>query len=169
MFVGKKNIGENLLTFPANEDIRIVPVITGSKNGGVLQTIAGVVLIVVGALGETFGAEFGGDAWGPVLMNIGIAMTAGGVIQLLTPVPKTAKPGDTAANASNYSFNGPVNTQAQGNPVPLFYGGPLTIGSAVISAGIQAQDADYTSAPAPIGSGFMGGGGGQNVATIRTA
>lgn len=161
MFVGKKNIGENLLNFPANDDIRIAPIIMGSKRGGVLEVILGVVLIVVGALTSEFG--------GGVLIGPGIALAAGGVVQLLTPVPKTAKPGDTAANASNYSFNGPVNTQAQGNPVPLFYGGPLTIGSAVISAGIQAQDADYTPTAAPPGSGFMGGGGGQNVATIRTA
>lgn len=120
-----------------------------------------MILIVVGALTSWAGGE--------ALIVAGIGMVAGGVVQLLTPVPKTAKPGDTAANASNYSFNGPVNTQAQGNPVPLFYGGPLTIGSAVISAGIQAQDADYSPTSAPIGSGFMGGGGGQNVATIRTA
>lgn len=41
-------------------------------------------------------------------------------------------------------MNGTVNTQAQGNPVPVAYGGHDTmgmlVGSAVISGGIMAED-----------------------------
>ena len=41
-------------------------------------------------------------------------------------------------------MNGAVNTQAQGNPVPLAYGGHDTkgmfTGSAVISGGIYAEE-----------------------------
>jgi predicted phage tail protein len=39
----------------------------------------------------------------------------------------------------SYAFNGPVNMQAQGNPVPVAYGETWT-GSAVISGGIFSED-----------------------------
>jgi predicted phage tail protein len=57
----------------------------GSKSGGVLTTILGVVLIVVGVIGETYGQAFGGGAWGPVAMKLGVALVAGGIVQMLSP------------------------------------------------------------------------------------
>ena len=66
-------------------------------------------------------------------------MAAGGVMQMLTPQAKGLGAQDSPANRASYSFNGPVNTSAQGNPVGLLYG-QLVVGSAVISAGIYAQD-----------------------------
>jgi predicted phage tail protein len=80
-------------------------------------------------------------------------MIIGGVIQLLTPVPKGSA-ANTAANAPSYVFNGAVNTQAQGNPVPLLYG-RMIVGSAVISAGISAED--YVPVETSVGYGYGGG------------
>jgi hypothetical protein len=95
-------------------------------------------------------------------MGAGIAMIAGGVVQLLTPVPKGMSAKDASANTPSYNFNGPVNTEAQGHPVPLFYGGPMTVGSAVASAGIDTVDTAYVPTyDGLIGflkHGFMGGG-----------
>ncbi|KAF2395373.1 hypothetical protein [Pseudomonas frederiksbergensis] len=45
IFRGSKNIDENELSFGGSGEIRIAPVITGSKRAGLLQTIVGVVLI----------------------------------------------------------------------------------------------------------------------------
>lgn len=45
VFRGKKNIGEDELCFQGKGEIRIVPVITGSKRAGLLQTIIGVVML----------------------------------------------------------------------------------------------------------------------------
>ena len=49
-----------------------------------------------------------------------------------------------SAHFAGNSMNGTVHTQAQGNPVPVAYGGHDTkgmfIGSAVISGGILAED-----------------------------
>lgn len=42
-------------------------------------------------------------------------------------------------NKPSYAFGGPVNTTAQGNPVPIGYG-QREIGGAVISAGIYTED-----------------------------
>lgn len=137
VFVGKDNITEEQLDHPVGAaDIRIAPVIRGSKRGGILQIIVGVVLVIVGAFGATWGWWAGGSVWGPALMSMGMSMIAGGVIQLLTPIPKGTGSKDSVDNGASYSFNGPVNTQAQGNPVPLLYG-RLIVGSAVVSAGLH--------------------------------
>lgn len=50
--------------------------------------------------------------------------------------PGTPKPvGD-----ENFVFDGPVNTTRQGNPVPVCYGGPIMVGSQVISVSMQAVE-----------------------------
>ncbi|QHJ81567.1 MAG: hypothetical protein [Caudoviricetes sp.] len=130
VFIGKRNVGEDSLEDPAgNDEIRIAPVIEGSKRAGLLQTIAGVVLIVVGLYtGIT------------PLTNLGVSLALGGITQMLAPQPKGLGAKDDPGNLPSYSMDGAVNTQAQGNPVPVCYGGPLIIGGAIISGGIYAED-----------------------------
>lgn len=134
VFVGKQNLTkEQLQDPPGNEDIRIAPVLLGSKRGGVLNIILGVVLIVVGVYTRNVN-----------LIVQGGAMVVGGVVQMLGPQPKGLGAQDSVENRPNYSMNGTVNTQAQGNPVPVAYGGHdqkgMLVGSAVISGGIMAED-----------------------------
>lgn len=136
VFVGKQNLTKDQLQDPpGQEDIRIAPVLLGSKRGGVLQTIIGVVLIVI---------SYVFPVTAPYLLQPGIAMVIGGVVQMLGPQPKGLGSQDSPENRPNYSMNGTVNTQAQGNPVPVAYGGHDTkgmlTGSAVISGGIMAED-----------------------------
>ena len=133
VFLGKTNIGTDRLEDPAGgADIRIAPVVIGSKQAGLFQIIVGVVLLVVGFF-------VGGTTWGPAMMLMGGALAVSGVITSMTTQATTKDSGDTVNNKASSSFNGPVNTEAQGNPVPLLYG-ELIIGSAVISAGIFAED-----------------------------
>lgn len=135
VFVGKENVGEDRLHEPpGRQDIRIAPVLHGSKRGGVLQTIVGVVLVVVGAVISYFGGGLGAP-----IMKIGAAMILGGVVQMLSPQPRGLSAKDSPNNGASYNFNGPVNTTAQGNPVPILYG-RLVVGSAVISGGVYAED-----------------------------
>jgi len=134
VFVGRQNLSkEQLHDPPGTDDIRIAPVLVGSKRGGILQTILGVVLIVVGVWTQNYQLVFQGGV-----------MVLGGVAQMLAPQPKGLGAKDSAENTPNYSMNGAVNTQAQGNPVPVAYGGHDTkgmfAGSAVISGGIYAED-----------------------------
>jgi len=134
VFVGKKKLTkEQMQDPPGQEDIRIAPVLMGSKRGGVLNIILGVVLIVVGA--------YTGNA---NLVYSGAVMAIGGVVEMLGPQPKGLGAQDSVENRPSYSMNGTVNTQAQGNPVPVAYGGHDTkgmlVGSAVISGGIMAED-----------------------------
>jgi predicted phage tail protein len=110
------------------EPVCIMPAVAGSKKAGALQTIIGVTLIVLGAL--VFKS--------PALVQAGIALTVGGVVQLLTPVKKA----DEAAKddkLASYVFQGPVNSTQQGMPVPVVFG-EFICGSAVISQGIHSSD-----------------------------
>lgn len=158
VFYGKQNLDRKQLMNPCDgEDIRIAPMVLGSKNGGVFNIILGVILIVVGTFVSV--ASFGGAApLGAAMINVGWGLVIGGVVQLLTPTPKGRSTKDKAENLPSYAFSGAVNTQAQGNPVPVLYG-ELIVGSAVINASIDAQDQAYiptTGTP----SGYGGGGGG---------
>ena len=76
---------------------------------------------------------------GSAVASLGTALMLGGVMQLLSPQQKGLSAKDSPDNGASYNFNGPVNTTAQGNPVPLLYG-ELIVGSAVISAGIYSED-----------------------------
>lgn len=137
VFNGKRNMAEDDIQKPLGKDvIRIAPVLTGSKRAGGLQTIVGAVLIAV-AYFNPFGYLTGPAA--SMMMMAGASMAMGGVMQMLSPPPKGLGAQDSPNNRPSYSFNGAVNTNAQGNPVSLLYG-QLVVGSAVISAGIYAQD-----------------------------
>lgn len=140
IFRGKKNIGVDDLGFPATgEVIRIVPVIIGSKKAGLLQTILGAVLVVVGVIGMTVGQAWGGATWGPYALQAGVGLMAGGVIQMLSPQPAGLASKQDADNRASYAFGGVTNTAAQGYPVPIGYG-KRRIGGAIISAGIYVED-----------------------------
>lgn len=140
VFIGKQNLTKDQLQDPpGQEDIRIAPVLAGSKRGGVLQVIVGIILVVVG----TYTSIFSGGATSP-LVGLGWSMIVGGVMQMLAPQPRGLASQDSVENRPSYSMNGTVNTQAQGNPVPIAYGGHdekgMLVGSAVISGGIMAED-----------------------------
>jgi len=137
-FLGKRNIGEDQLQFPVgDDDIRIAPMIAGAKRGGLFQTILGAALIAIAIWNPPFLAAAGLTASG--VGTMGAALALGGVVQMLTPQQRGLSTKDSPENGASYNFNGPVNTRAQGNPVPLLYG-EMFVGSAVISAGIAAED-----------------------------
>ena len=141
IFIGDRNIGEDGLADPAgNGEIRIAPIIQGSKRQGTLQTIVGAVLIVVAAIYTGgVGAAFAAGGYAGAAASLGLSMVIGGVVQMLSPQPKGLGAKDDPGNQPSYSMDGAVNTQAQGNPVPLCYG-KVIIGGAIISGGIYAED-----------------------------
>ncbi|VXD06454.1 tail assembly protein [Serratia oryzae] len=145
VFVGKKNVAkEEIDMTKGSDDIRIVPVIIGSKRGGLFQTILGAALIAVaayftGGAALGFGAGFASaGAWGTAAL-VGGSMLLGGVVQLLSPQPGGLSVSQSAENKPSYAFGGPVNSTAQGNPVGVLWG-EREIGGAVISAGVYAED-----------------------------
>lgn len=139
VFRGEKNIGVDDLGFPVTDDvIRIVPVVVGSKSGGLLQVIFGAVLVA--AAFWTGGASMA--AWGALQTGMamtGASMILGGIIQMLSPQPGGLAMKDQGENKPSYAFGAPTNTVSQGYPVPIGYG-KRRIGGAVISAGIYVED-----------------------------
>lgn len=111
----------------AKNSIMIVPVIQGS--GGVAKIFTGAALI---------GLSF---AFNPItagyFMAIGVGLALSGVTQLLTPLPAFGA-NEAADNKPSYIFSGPVNTNSQGQCIPLGYGIAI-VGSAVVSAGISVE------------------------------
>jgi predicted phage tail protein len=149
VFIGKRNLAEDELnTLPGSQDIRIAPMLTGSKRGGIFQIILGAVLVVVGIW-----ASQAFPMLGQALIGAGVSMVIGGVVQLLTPQPKGLT--NDRDDDPSYTFSGSVNTQAQGHPVPLLYGRMRT-GSAVISAGISTDTTGIGSKSPGAGDGAGG-------------
>ncbi|EOX8910365.1 tail assembly protein [Citrobacter freundii] len=139
VFKGKRNIGKDDLCFPVTgEVIRIIPVVIGSKKAGLLQTVLGAVLVVVGvAVGYLSGGTLSAVGYGAA--KLGAAMMLGGVVQMLSPQPAGLASKQDAENRASYAFGGVTNTAAQGNPVPILYG-RRRIGGAIISGGIYVED-----------------------------
>ncbi|WP_336995816.1 tail assembly protein [Leclercia sp. UBA7405] len=139
VFRGKRNIGaQDFKELGGDSDIRIAPVMEGSKKAGIFQTILGAVMVVAGIVMTVIS---GGTA-SPLaasLMVSGVGMMAGGIYQMLSPQPKGLQGRDDPDNKPSYAFGGAVNTLAMGNPVALLYG-EREIGGAIISAGIVAED-----------------------------
>lgn len=119
-------------------EIRIVPVIGGAKNG-IWQVLAGVAMIAASFVPGLNVAVWAGASmtWSSVAFSVGVSLALGGVTQMLAPHPKTPQ------TAQSYTLNGPVNTTAQGAPVPIGYG-RMIVGSAVISAGVTIDQVPTT-------------------------
>lgn len=121
---------------PAAGVLHIVPRTAGAgKNGGILQTIAGIALIVVGAI-------YGN---GP-LIQAGAGLLLGGVAQMLTKQPRLEQ-GRGAESSRNTSFSNFDNTAAHGRPVPLAYG-LVYAGSRVASQGVRTRRLSGSTAAA---------------------
>ena len=144
-FLGRRNLADDqLCDLAGQEDIRIAPVVQGAKRGGLFTLILGAALFFAAPLlvnPATAGllGEGGAMVFGTGVGSMGKLLMLSGVTQLLSPQQKGLSTADGPDNGASYNFNGPVNTSAQGNPVPLLYG-ELIIGSAAISAGIFAED-----------------------------
>ncbi len=117
------------------EVIRIAPTVQGASAVG--RIILGVALLAFAwwnPLGWT-----AGSAMLTGVTGMGMSMVLGGVVQLLSPQQTyDSAASERPENRPSYNFNGPINTTAQGHPVPLCYG-RMIVGSAVISAGLETR------------------------------
>lgn len=133
------------IPLPFSNTMQIVPVIGGAKSG-IVGVVLGAALLassfflptapLIGFLGAS-SPTLAGLAFG-----LGASMVLGGVSQILAPAQKSnvgQGESERPENKPSYNFNGPINTTSQGMPVPVGYG-RMRVGSAVISAGITADD-----------------------------
>lgn len=149
VFQDDHNINEKELDHNTGAStIKIAPRIIGAGGNGVLNTILGAVLVVVGAVAMYFG-----QTWGANVVGMGVGMMVGGIAQMLMPKINN-QDNNQDGNKSNYGFGGAVTTIAQGNPVPVLYG-QREVGGFIVSAGQYPEDT-FSSADA----GYTGGEGG---------
>lgn len=132
---------EELLLSLQEEDIIITEVPSGSKSGksALITAIAitAMLYIPLPGLGTSIASIAGAGgtaaATASTIYNIGMYMAVNlaisGITMLLAPGPEV----DADEKQEGYMFNGPVNSVAQGLPVPVLYG-ELIIGGAPISA-----------------------------------
>jgi len=136
IFRNRKDVGEDDFERGGATEVRIVPVVGGSKRGGGLQTVLGVVLIAL-AYFNPFG-YFSGPAVS-AMYAAGAANVAGGVMQMLSPQARGLSQSGAPENLPPYAFGSAKNTTASGNPVPICIG-ERRWGGAIISASFVAQD-----------------------------
>ena len=136
VFQDKQNISEKELDMSTDARvIKIVPKVVGAGgDGGILNTILGAVLIVVGVVMNVWV-----PGSGTALIGAGIGMFIGGVAQMLMPKVDNKQDQNQDGNKSNFGFGGAVTTIAQGNPVPVLYG-QREVGGFIASAGQYPED-----------------------------
>ena len=141
VFQDDENISEDQIDFETGAKvIKIVPKVIGAGGNGILQTILGAVMIVVGVITQQYWA-----------VGMGVGMMIGGIAQMLAPKVATEDQNQDG-NKANKGFGGAVTTIAQGNPVPILYG-QREVGGFIVNAGQFAVDT-FSSADA----GYTGGG-----------
>ncbi|OOF68699.1 hypothetical protein BKG95_03465 [Rodentibacter pneumotropicus] len=120
-----------------NCTVHFTPVLAGAKKGGLFQTIAGAVLVVVGAVFQQY-----------YLVGAGIGMMVGGVAQMLTKTPNANNGNDRQDKQRSTSFSNISNMVAQGRAMALCYG-RFRCGSLVLSQGIRTYDAESEAEKKP--------------------
>ena len=153
VLVGKEDVDKEDLHNPiGQDDIHIVPVITGAGGGGFRNVLFGAALIGASflfpgagmfgyqALGATGTAGLAGAGIatkiGTAISAIGAGLVLNGVSEMLFPMPKPDSPEDDPR--ISFNFSGVQNTSRAGTAHPIVYGEVIT-GSVVISAGIDTN------------------------------
>lgn len=140
---GKDFNTEELFNPISNNDIHIVPVLTGSGGGNFGKILLGGALIGASFLFPGAGLFGGGSATakavagtfmgkvGTAVSAIGAGLVLNGVSGMLFPLPKPTVQEDDPR--ISFSFSGVQNTSRAGTSHPIVYGEIVT-GSVVISA-----------------------------------
>jgi predicted phage tail protein len=134
IFRDRRNIGhEEFELLGPGDELRIIPVIRGSKRAGVFQALLGTALVAAGHMDAavSIAAVTLVFRW----CRNGRWWCSANAFPQVSGLRMRQEPD----NKPSYAFGGPVNTTASGNPVPLLYG-QREIGGAIISAGIYAED-----------------------------
>ena len=148
--VGNYAVDQEEIHHPiGQEDIHIVPVITGAGRGmGKIllgaALIGGALLFTPLTAGSFFSpivapgsfAAAGGITKAALYLGASLVLT--GVSEMLFPLPKPKEFKSEQDPQLSFSFSGTQNTSRAGTPVPIVYGEIVT-GSVVISGAVDTQ------------------------------
>ena len=148
--VDGKYIGDEGVHSEVSSTLHLTPVVKGAgKNGGLLQVVVGIVMIVAAVFYPPLAP------YAAAMISAGTGLVLGGVAQLLTKMPK-AEGFKDSDDLKSSSFSNLANMTAQGAPVPLIYG-KMMVGSKVLSQGVRSvysgPDGDGSGGSGPIQPG----------------
>ncbi|VUX47815.1 putative Phage-related protein, tail component [Candidatus Defluviicoccus seviourii] len=152
--VGEYELTSAQLQWRTTQPITIMPAPEGAANTtkiivGALLVVAAIALVVVtagaAAPGVGFAASMGGSALFGLTTVGGLALAlgaagAGMLVAGMAPTPEMSDLGADSLDGKRTSsvYQGPLNTQSAGGPVPVVYGRCL-VGGVVIHADLQIQ------------------------------
>ena len=148
--VGNYAVNEEEIHHPiGQEDIHIVPVISGAGSGTGkfllgAALIAGAFFVPVAAGNISLAAGFKAGSFAKVgllsksMLYLGASLAIQGVTEMLFPLPKPKEFKSEQDPQLSFSFSGTQNTSRAGTPVPIVYGEIIT-GSVVISGAVDTQ------------------------------
>ena len=150
--VDGKYIGDEGVHSEVSSTLHLTPVVKGAgKNGGLLQVVVGIVMIVAAVFYPPLAP------YAAAMISAGTGLVLGGVAQLLTKMPK-AEGFKDSDDLKSSSFSNLANMTAQGAPVPLIYG-KMMVGSKVLSQGVRSvysgSDGDGSGPTQPGKSPFV--------------
>jgi predicted phage tail protein len=114
---------------PEASTVSISALFSGAGGGNIswLKVIAGVGLLVAGLAGVGF------LGLGPLQLAI-----TGGLLLVSGLMGKRTEKPEEAEDTRSFIFSGQTNVSASGGRVPVVFGGPILIGSTVISAAVRS-------------------------------
>ena len=142
--VGNYAVNEEEIHHPiGQEDIHIVPVISGACRGCLGKVLLGAALIagafMLGPAGFMTAEKLTtGVILAKSAVYLGASLVLSGVSEMLFPMPKPKEFKSEQDPQLSFSFSGTQNTSRAGTPVPIVYGEIVT-GSVVISGAIDTQ------------------------------
>lgn len=138
-----RNILEEDLGRPLRTDqLHILPNIEGEKGEG--KAILGTILMVTAVF-------MGGTFFPAIVFNAGLSMFMSGMSMMLAPSPERSDD----KKKESFAFQGQVNVNTQGVPVPCVYG-RFRVGSVVISSGVTTEKIAYYEEPVAPKPGVIG-------------
>ena len=108
--VAGHNTVESQFAPSTTEDIHLFPAMSFAKDGGVVKTVLGFILIVAAIF-------MGGVFWPAIIASAGVSLMISGILQLMTPAPSIDRPGDRSKYIPSQQ-----NTVKIGTPIPILYG-----------------------------------------------
>jgi len=147
--VGNYAVNEEEIHHPiGQEDIHIVPVISGAGRGAGKVLIGAALIAGAFILGPTgfmtassassTAAVTTGTVLAKSAVYLGASLALSGVVDMLFPLPKQPEFSSEQDPRISFGFSGTQNTSRAGTPVPIVYGEIVT-GSVVISGAVDTQ------------------------------
>ena len=145
--MGKQDIPLDLMHLKGEEDIKIIPVASGS-----IPAVAAVFGGISAGAAAVATAVSAIPVVGGIASSIVTSVAIEGVTSLLTPTPSVPtssasdafSQNDPQMQASNFAFSGIANVSRSGVAVPIIYGERF-VGSVIVSNGVDTIQVDGTA------------------------